>query len=185
MKCGSGCVNNAITATWLILFDRKSSTGIADSSGKPTGTEGVEVPWLSEFTFHSPSPPGHWQLKGLYFLYFQHFSILDEFHECYMILQGILYERELINWYILLSKYGCMFLMNWDEYLQSAQARVKETCGQLALLEAPLDQLYSDSVAALTDHMYDVLALLRIIWTHSQHYHRPSVSLSHCMHCLT
>lgn len=52
------------------------------------------------------------------------------------------------------------------------QKRVKETGGQLVHLETQLDQLYTDSVQALTDHMYDVLALLRIIWMHSDHYHK-------------
>lgn len=56
--------------------------------------------------------------------------------------------------------------------LQEVQRRQEETSGQLVHLEGPLERLYTDSVQALTEHMYDVLALLRIIWINSRHYHQ-------------
>lgn len=60
---------------------------------------------------------------------------------------------------------------------QAVQLRLRETGGQLQHLESPLERLYTDSVQALTEHMYDVLAYLRIIWTHSNHYHKPCVAM--------
>ncbi|XP_071520505.1 dynein axonemal heavy chain 10-like [Panulirus ornatus] len=65
--------------------------------------------------------------------------------------------------------------------LRMVQKRVKETGGQLVHLETQLDQLYTDSVQALTEHMYDVLALLRIIWMHSDHYHKQEVMTELCV----
>ncbi|XP_050717453.1 dynein axonemal heavy chain 2-like [Eriocheir sinensis] len=56
--------------------------------------------------------------------------------------------------------------------LKEVQRRQEETSGQLVHLEGPLERLYTDSVQALTEHMYDVLALLRIIWINSHHYHQ-------------
>ncbi|XP_064095409.1 dynein axonemal heavy chain 2-like isoform X2 [Macrobrachium nipponense] len=65
--------------------------------------------------------------------------------------------------------------------LEMSQKRLRETGGQLSHMEHLLDLLYSDTVQALTEHMYDVLALLRIIWTHSEYYHKPEVMAEICI----
>ncbi|CAL4125410.1 unnamed protein product, partial [Meganyctiphanes norvegica] len=65
--------------------------------------------------------------------------------------------------------------------LKRSLERVHETSKQLAHLEGPLDGLYSDSVHALTDHIYDVLGTLRIIWSHSEHYRCVEVMTELCV----
>lgn len=65
--------------------------------------------------------------------------------------------------------------------LKEVQQQQEETSGQLVHLEGPLELLYTDSVQALTEHMYDVLALLRIIWINSHYYHQQEVMTEVCV----
>ncbi|MPC11959.1 Dynein heavy chain 2, axonemal [Portunus trituberculatus] len=82
---------------------------------------------------------------------------------------------------------GCHHLLSVFSFiihtlcLQEVQQQQEEISGQLVHLEGPLEQLYTDSVQALTEHMYDVLALLRIIWINSHYYHQQEVMTEVCV----